>query len=70
MEELIGVMQEILEELRTMKGKLFDIQLTGLYSSIADVCDKLESIESTVESMESTVKNIDSTVSCIAMNQG
>lgn len=42
MEDLL---EDILKELKKMNKKLDDIQGSGLYDSIADICSKLDDIE-------------------------
>lgn len=48
MDELVSVMQDILAELKEMNSKLDDIKGTGLYNSLSDVCDKIDSLETTI----------------------
>ena len=48
MDELVSVMQEILAELREMNSKLDEIQGIGINNSLSDVCDKLDSLETTI----------------------
>ena len=44
MDEMITLLGEIRELLVEMNGKLDDIKGYGIYTSISDVCDKLDSI--------------------------
>lgn len=48
MDELVNVMEEILIELKEMNSKLDDMQGSGIYKSISDVCDKIDSLETTI----------------------
>ena len=55
MDELVNVMEEILIELKEMNSKLDDIQGSGIYKSIADVCDKVDDVCDTIDSLETTI---------------
>lgn len=44
MDEMITLLEEIRDLLSEMNSKLDDIKGIGIYSSIADVCDKLDAI--------------------------
>ena len=55
MEEILGVLQEILVELRETNSKLDNIKGIGMYTSIADVYDKLDAVEAAICSLETTV---------------
>lgn len=44
MDEIVNVMQEILDELKEMNSKLDEIKGFGIYNSLCDVCDKIDSL--------------------------
>lgn len=48
MDELVNLMEQILAELQEMNSKLDDIKGLGPYDSLTDVCDKIESLETTI----------------------
>lgn len=48
MNEIIELLIEIRNLLSEMNEKLDDIQGVGIYNSIADVCDKLDSLDTTI----------------------
>ena len=48
MDELVTVLESILSELQTMNAKLDEIKGMGMYDSISDVGDKINSLETTV----------------------
>ena len=55
MEEILNVLQDMLVELQEINSKLDDIQGSGMNTSIADVCDKLDNVEGAISSLETTV---------------
>lgn len=48
MEELVMVMNNILAELKQINKKLDDIEEEILYCSMTDICDQIESLETTI----------------------
>ncbi len=53
MDELISVMQELLDEIRTMNYKLDDMRGSGL-CSIDDLCSKLDEVSSGISALRGT----------------
>lgn len=51
-EELVSVLNDIKYELKEMNGKLDDIKGIGVYNSISDVHNKLDSISNAVDSID------------------
>lgn len=59
MEELIEVLQEIRDGINYMntnidelKNSIEELKGIGLYTSISDICDKLESVENEVDNIK------------------
>lgn len=55
MDELAVILKSILSELQEMNAKLDEIKGSGIYDSIADVCDKLDDVGDKISSLETTV---------------
>lgn len=49
MDDMIALLEEIRDLLVEMNGKLDDIKGDGIYTSIGDVCDKLDALDTTIE---------------------
>lgn len=52
MDEVVDVLERILAELEEINSKLYDIKGYGVDHSIADVCEKLDSLEKAVEDLD------------------
>lgn len=53
MDELIDIMRDLLEEVRSMNSKLDDIRGVGI-NSVDDVCDKLDDVKYELELIKGT----------------
>lgn len=58
MDCVVDVLQDILIELREMNIKLEDIKGLAPFNSIADVCDKLDSVESAISGVDLSISNL------------
>ncbi len=59
MDEMISVLEDILRELQDINGKLDEIKGDGLYNSISDVCNKLDSLETAIGEVDSSIMMLD-----------
>lgn len=58
MDELVMVMKDVLSELQNINEKLDEIRGDGLYNSLSDVCNKLDSIERSVDAVDTTIFSV------------
>ncbi|MGL4912862.1 MAG: hypothetical protein ACRC3Y_10595 [Romboutsia sp.] len=49
MEELVEILKEINDNIILLNEKLDDIKGDGLYSSLSDVCDKIEDMKDNIQ---------------------
>lgn len=47
-EAVVSLLSKTLNELRDVNSKIDDVKGIGVYSSLSDVCDKIESLETTI----------------------
>lgn len=48
MDELIEIMSNLLTEIQELNSKIDNIKGFGMCNSISDVCDKIDSLETTI----------------------
>lgn len=49
MDEIVSLLESILSELTELNSKIDDIKGFGLNTSIQDICDKLDDVQSSVQ---------------------
>lgn len=60
-EEVVSLLSEILNELRDVNSKIDDVKGIGVYSSLSNVCDKIDELGNKIDNLETVIDGIKGT---------